>query len=202
MMVGARTAAWSGKALPYYCEVEYLESTGTQYIDTGVKANKTQVVDIVAICLQPGFLFGSRLRINNDQSSVIFEDTSDGLLGVTYGNKYIARSIKFTTNTEYKIHIENKNTIINNVNYNNEYGSSYFSGNMFLFTINNGGSAHLGSYAVNRIKSFSVKEEGTLVRDFIPVRVGDVGYMYDRVSGQLFRNAGTGAFIIGPDKTT
>ena len=40
------------------------------------------------------------------------------------------------------------------------------------------------------------------VRDFIPVRVVTVGYMYDRVSGQLFGNAGTGAFIIGPDKTT
>ena len=43
-----------------------------------------------------------------------------------------------------------------------------------------------------------------LERDFIPVRVGSganaVGYMYDRVSGQLFGNAGTGAFVIGPDK--
>lgn len=28
-----------------------------------------------------------------------------------------------------------------------------------------------------------------------------VGYMYDRVSGELFGNAGTGAFVIGPDKT-
>lgn len=36
--------------------------------------------------------------------------------------------------------------------------------------------------------------------DFIPVRKGNVGYMFDRVSGQLFGNAGTGAFIIGPDK--
>ena len=41
--------------------------------------------------------------------------------------------------------------------------------------------------------------DGVLVRDFIPVRVGQVGYMYDRVSGQLFGNAGTGAFIVGPD---
>jgi hypothetical protein len=24
--------------------------------------------------------------------------------------------------------------------------------------------------------------------------------MYDRVSGQLFGNAGTGAFVVGPDK--
>jgi hypothetical protein len=26
------------------------------------------------------------------------------------------------------------------------------------------------------------------------------GAMYDRVSGAMFRNAGTGAFTIGPDK--
>ena len=38
--------------------------------------------------------------------------------------------------------------------------------------------------------------------DIIPVRVGDVGYLYDRVSGQLFGNSGTGEFIVGPDKTT
>ena len=42
--------------------------------------------------------------------------------------------------------------------------------------------------------------------DMIPVRFtnesgGSEGAMYDRVSGQLFRNQGTGAFIIGPDKT-
>ena len=46
-----------------------------------------------------------------------------------------------------------------------------------------------------------------IARDFIAVRFtneGGVseGAMFDRVSGQLFRNAGTGAFIIGPDKTT
>lgn len=38
------------------------------------------------------------------------------------------------------------------------------------------------------------------LRDLIPVRVGTVGYMYDRVSRRLFGNNGTGAFIVGPDK--
>jgi hypothetical protein len=37
--------------------------------------------------------------------------------------------------------------------------------------------------------------------DLIPVRIGNVGYMYDKVSGQLFENQGTGNFILGPDKT-
>lgn len=46
-----------------------------------------------------------------------------------------------------------------------------------------------------------------IARDSIAVRftneLGETeGAMYDRVSGQLYRNAGTGAFIIGPDKTT
>ena len=39
-----------------------------------------------------------------------------------------------------------------------------------------------------------------LLRDFVPVRVGTTGYMYDKVSGQLFGNAGTGDFILGNDK--
>jgi hypothetical protein len=42
-------------------------------------------------------------------------------------------------------------------------------------------------------------ESGKLVFDAIPVRVGDVGYMYDKVSGQLFGNAGKGAFVLGSD---
>ena len=47
-----------------------------------------------------------------------------------------------------------------------------------------------------------VTVEGETVLDLIPVRKDGVGYMYDRVSGRLYGNAaGTGAFIIGPDKT-
>ena len=45
--------------------------------------------------------------------------------------------------------------------------------------------------------------DGTNEFDLIPVRKGSFGYMYDRVSGKLYGNAaGTGAFVIGPDKTT
>ena len=44
-----------------------------------------------------------------------------------------------------------------------------------------------------------ITEYSDIVVDLIPVRVGTVGYMYDRVSGQLFGNSGTGDFILGPD---
>jgi hypothetical protein len=35
----------------------------------------------------------------------------------------------------------------------------------------------------------------------VPVKDNGVGYMYDKVSGQLFGNAGTGSFILGNDKS-
>jgi len=43
-----------------------------------------------------------------------------------------------------------------------------------------------------------IYENNLLVRDYIPVKVNEIGYMYDKVSGQLFGNTGTGTFIIGP----
>jgi len=39
----------------------------------------------------------------------------------------------------------------------------------------------------------------TLVRDFVPCRIGTTGYLYDRVSQTLFGNIGTGEFVLGPD---
>ena len=68
----------------------------------------------------------------------------------------------------------------------------------FLFErVNNVGSAVNPS--ANRLYGAMFEKEGETIRNFIPVRKGDVGYMYDLVSGQLFGNSGTGNFILGPD---
>ena len=59
-----------------------------------------------------------------------------------------------------------------------------------------------GYYSMCRIFGFTATSEATGQHfDLLPVRKGNIGYMYDRVSGELFGNAGTGDFIIGPDKT-
>lgn len=50
-----------------------------------------------------------------------------------------------------------------------------------------------------RIGSFCVTRSGVKILDLIPVRKKTVGYMYDRVSGKLFGNAGSGDFVLGPD---
>ena len=50
-----------------------------------------------------------------------------------------------------------------------------------------------------KVYYFQIYEGNDLVLDLIPVRIGQIGYMYDKVSGQLFKNSGTGDFILGPD---
>lgn len=61
-----------------------------------------------------------------------------------------------------------------------------------------------GNPASFRCSYFKLYDGEILVRDFIPVRFTNEqgmseGAMYDKVSRQLFRNAGTGQFMIGPD---
>lgn len=53
-----------------------------------------------------------------------------------------------------------------------------------------------------------IKQDGILVRDFIPVRIGTTGYFYDRANptggplgNGLYPSSGTGDFVLGPDKT-
>lgn len=50
-----------------------------------------------------------------------------------------------------------------------------------------------------RLQSLQIYQNSELVRDFIAVRVGQVGYLYDSVSEELFGNNGTGSFTLGQD---
>lgn len=54
---------------------------------------------------------------------------------------------------------------------------------------------------VGNIYYFKVEDNGVTVLDLIPVRVGTVGYMYDKVSKKMYGNVGPSntSFTLGPD---
>ena len=56
-----------------------------------------------------------------------------------------------------------------------------------------------GRQTYGRLYFFKAYKATELKLDLIPVRLGDTGYMYDKISGKLFGNSGTGKFILGPD---
>lgn len=66
--------------------------------------------------------------------------------------------------------------------------------NIAFFTRNNS-----TDNVLSRLYWSKYYRDGILIRDFIPVRVGQVGYLFDKISGKLFGNSGTGKFVLGPD---
>lgn len=77
----------------------------------------------------------------------------------------------------------------------------------------NSSTAHTATDNVVIFKEYSYIRKGKIaslkitnindevVLDMIPVRIEQVGYMFDRVSGELFGNSGTGDFVLGNDIT-
>lgn len=188
----------------YDAEVEYLQSSGTQWIDTGIIPNSehkyevtvsktadntAEVVPLGSWNAWQNAMFGSDIKNStvgiyllwgggNHQTNII---TNDWI--TLYGEKGLSKATLISTGEILAA----------------RQFSATFTCNQsaYLFALNRNGSvAYRGSCKISRAKIWN---GDTLVRDFIPVRVGSVGYMYDKVSGQLFGNAGTGNFVLGQD---
>ena len=190
----------------YDAQVEYLQSTDRQCIDTGLIPNQNTSIEIQYMDLRSSisnyFLYGARPGNANDREFSCMP-YNNGRTDFRFGNKSAGTAYTYTLNTKYKIiSVKNKFTLYNSSNsviHTNTVTNNTFSSscNLFLFGNNyNGTQAPVGKL---RIYMFKFTDNSTLVRDMIPVRVGQVGYMYDRVSGKLFANAGSGQFVLGPD---
>ena len=185
------------KQLPYDAEVEYLGSTGTQWIDTGIVPTRTTkiVFDYQLTSQTAGRgLFGSYKTKSSyyiyQNSATAFEVGFGGHKSNAFMSDLYRHEIEFD---DLSVLVDGK-TVYTGGSY--LYTSKY---TLLLFTIRSENTIYKGSSA--KIFYLEIYDNGVLVRDFVPVRKGNIGYMYDRVSGQLFGNQGTGEFIIGPDKT-
>ena len=207
MMVGARTAAWakSGAPLPYDAEVEYLESTGTQWIDTGKVLSSTGFAYDADILFKRTYncqVFGGRTVADNSEADSLSLFIVGGVWRVdNFGHTRSGPVVD--TDTRYSVSLVDGKTTVNGVEVETTVPTGHSSGATVYIFAGHRPQASGGVEFQSSIRLYSLKfyQDGVLAADYRPVRVGDVGYLYDHVSGQLFGNQGTGDFIIGPDKT-
>lgn len=211
MIIAAREsfAAAARRRLPYDEEVEYLESTGTQYIDTGfVATSNTNVeVDFALASIRNGSIFGARKGLGRSAFGVrLLSYQSVPRYRWDYGSTdvYLV-SIDVTVGRHTLVTSGNKITYDSSASGTVASAFSSSGLNVVIFALNDNGSVNTYSNEL-RVRRFSILDAGVLVRDFIPVRIGRVGYLYDRAhpaggpSGNgLYGNNGTGAFVVGPD---
>lgn len=194
LLLRRRVAA--SKSLPYDAEIEYLESTGTQYIKTGVQVNqnlKTEVTFQFTDVSGNYGIFGLRWAVNNRRFLAMIIKQK---LLVQIGNSGQYNFGYINTNIHTLKTQDGKASLDDGDYYNALATWSDVTTAMYLFAINTTATNTPGVYGKVRIYNFKVEN----IRDMIPVRVGNVGYMYDKISKRLFGNAGTGDFILGPDK--
>lgn len=190
---------------PYKAELEYLESTGTQYIDTGYVPNQdTRVITEHFYTKQPqnrGFVYG----VGVSATDRAFEMYT---WGQNWNSPYGNTNITMTPPTSSlfvsgKINAD-KNK--NNITITYQDGTSQTKSctyvtftaprNMWLFAINRGNLSVDFRADCVQLCYCKIWDNGTLVRDFIPVLdMNDVPCMYDKVTDELFYNQGTGEFL-------
>ena len=212
MIIGARTGAWtpSGAPLPYDAEVEWIESTGSQYIDTGIYAVNNIIVYGSVIPVDYTTINKPRIIIGTDYvgsewTFVIRQpyDVKNNRLQVMFGGWWASNphynSLDAGVVSTFRYDREGMIFDVNGKIVNTSSPSDFSQHKILIGKNMNQGYDKFPSLKTVHIK---IQMGDNHVRDFIPVRKDGVGYMYDKISGQLFGNAGTGAFIIGPDKTT
>lgn len=167
-----------------YEELLYLESTGTQYINTGVvydNPNMTGSIEFEAYNYINGgetWFFGSVNEKYNGIEAGVYND-----LGATkpyfYNKRGVSYSQKSALNMRTIANFKSTSTITNQ--------------NFYLFARNVNGYINPGYARIYRAK---IKSGNTLLKDFIPMlrkSDGVVG-LYDIINNEFYTNDGFGAF--------
>ena len=221
MLIAARNAMMAGKRLPYDAEVEYLESTGTQWIDTGVMPTNQSKIECDATWLFTSSESGNPTLLGSRTSRplTMFE-ILQGLQGgrrlyYQYGGYSLYKAEQFGNRKVFTasgniLSIDGVAVITTPI------ATFSIPWSIALFALNKDGIIERFCKAsVYRFKAWDA--EGTLVRDFQPVRFTNEfgvseGAMFDRANPTvgmnpdgsartdgLYRNRGTDAFLYGND---
>ncbi len=212
---GIFLAARRKPKLPYDAEVEYLESMGLQWIDTGIFHNYENAVRFKL--RMPGFItyvgpYADYVNENTRCTRMIYSANNSNILlyhGSVAGSQGVVVSISSNIIEGYT---SVSGYVVNGVAASANPGTpGVATRTMKLFYSNaNGPNAANGA----RIWYFKIDNQ----IDLIPVRFTNElgqseGAMYDRLgtggmnpdgsprTDGLYRNRGTGAFVFGPDKT-
>lgn len=213
-MFAARQIAFGDrKRLPYDAEIEYLESTGTQWIDTGWIPTTTAKITL-GVNIQDYTTSTRVIQMGCIQSGgkPYYNWSWSGFFGDLYCHWYFGNHTdssyvdKFTSICNIG---ERVDTILtyDGSGIASANGEEFYctSANIvpqcsfYLFLRNNNNQPDYQLTGRTRCFRFKVEDNGEIVHDFIPVRIGNIGYMYDKVSGKLFGNMGTGDFVLGRD---
>ena len=206
--------AKGGSGLPYDAEVEYLQSDGTQWIELGIYGSNDLdfTIDFEPLDLTEtnrtwtgtGSYFGVRAGYNYELSGYNRSTTLKGcFFFYTYSDASGYTKTVGLTSTRQTVSKRGTNLI-------RPDGSSaslqngtveYTTTQTIVAYAKKTSSGNVSTFGKMKLYSLKFEKNNETILDLVPVRKGQVGYLYDKISGTLFGNSGTGNFILGQDVT-
>ena len=175
-----------------YTRLDYIQTSGTQMIDTGVNQSNKATVDCKFVQISPSgnYIYGDQ----QDHGSMMY----NGL----YNNnalEYNWLTISYTSSNTIEMtqRISGSNTVItiNGLTTTVPTGTTANNNRIYLFGCN-GGNRY---YTAIKCYYFKMYENNVLIRDFIPVKRNSDGVigLFDCVNGVFYTNIGSGSFTAG-----
>lgn len=178
-------------ALPSgYTKLEFIESTGTQYIDTGfVPSSTTSVIIDFNSSVSSGVIIGqdSGYKVKGfmlAMTVVVFDSTK--------------KDLSISANNRHVVQLDPKNFKIDN-GASSVIDTRTFNGAYPLFLFGNNRAGSFSEGIPMRLYACQIYNSTAVEFDFVPCKTsaGAVG-LWDNVSNKFYSNAGVGSFKAGP----
>ena len=193
-----------------YQEVEYIQSSGTQYIDTGVVATSGFEIDIkinidtVTDSWAP-IVAAHELSAPYKRNFIAY--TLSKKIEIDAGDKITQTSVTLTGDDVIKAsNVENNFYLnVNGTNYTPTVTTAAsnlaYSGRTMHLLHSNG---YDFGYTSGKVYYCKITVDGTLVRNFVPCyrKSDNIVGLYDLVNGVFYTNAGTGNFAKGKNSNS
>lgn len=194
-----------------YTRLEYVQSSGSQYVNTGISSGTNITAEICWKSLmnsqsESKFVFGARKAWQQSMLFVSHQCRNDGVSdsGIRYAwgaNAYSTQT--FPTDFFAQRLSASEGMMGANQVWTPPSATFDYSYPMYVFTINNAGSAHSNGAKI-QLKWLRICDSGEEVRMFVPVRRNSdsVAGLYDLANSNFYPSASSTALVAGPEIAT
>ena len=194
-----------------YTRLEYVQSSGSQYVNTGVSSGTNITAEICWKSLmnaqtESKFVFGARKAWQQSMLYVSHQCRNDG--ASDSGIRYAWGANAYSTQTfpsDFASQRLSASEAMMGTNRVWTPPSATFANTypMYVFTLNNAGSPST-AYASIQLQWLRICDNGEEVRMFVPARRNSdsVAGLYDQVTSNFYPSASSTALIAGPEVAT
>jgi len=177
--------------------VEYLQSSGTQYIDTGIKGSQSLSCEVKFVMLEPTAVLGATDNSSNTGSAMfaILQNSVSGY-GCNDVSFYKNNFRVFSdVNKVNVIKFGQKSILQDNVRVFVDAPAFQTSGNIILFGFRLNSEVKARVAKIMRATFF---QNGLPIKDYVPAKdSNNVACMYESISGQFVNTSGSDSFTSG-----